>query len=156
MLTQLQLRRFDIAYYPVYSRSEIGDLLTLRSGAAKKVAFNGDCLNIPAELKRNNDKSYDILIPAVPGVLLETHRNREFMKGLGVDVPDSQGTCIWLNQKDEDYVVELLKGLNIDNPVVVSPFARFDIKNWPIEKWAQLLSHYSDENIIICYWPGRL
>ena len=153
ILTQLQSRHFDIAYYPVYSRSEIGDLLTLQSGAVKKVAFNGDCLNISAELKRNNDKYYDELIPAAPGLLLETHRNCEFMKGLGVDVPHSQGTTIWLNKKDDDYVVGLLKDLNISNPVVISPFARFGIKDWPLDKWAQLLSHYPDESIIICSAP---
>jgi len=153
ILTQLQSWHFDIAYYPVYSRNEIGDLLTLQSGAVKKVTFSGDCSNISAQLKSNNDKNYDMLIPSVPGVLLETQRNREFMKGLGVDVPDSQGTCIWSSQKDEDYIVELLKGLNVNSPVVISPFARFDIKDWPIEKWAQLLSRYPDENILICAGP---
>jgi glycosyltransferase involved in cell wall biosynthesis/ADP-heptose:LPS heptosyltransferase/radical SAM superfamily enzyme YgiQ (UPF0313 family)/predicted O-methyltransferase YrrM/2-polyprenyl-3-methyl-5-hydroxy-6-metoxy-1,4-benzoquinol methylase len=153
VLAQLQSRHFDIAYHPVYSRSEIGDLLTLQSGAAKKVTFSGDCSNMPAQLKSNNDKNYDMLIPSAPGVLLETQRNREFMKGMGIDIPDSQGTCIWLNQKDDDCVIELLKGLSVNNPIVISPFARFGIKDWPIEKWAQLISHYPDENMLICGGP---
>jgi glycosyltransferase involved in cell wall biosynthesis/ADP-heptose:LPS heptosyltransferase/SAM-dependent methyltransferase len=154
ILAQLQSRHFEIAYYPVYSRDEIGDMLTLQSGAAKKVTFSGDCSNMPVQLKSNNDKNYDMLIPSVPGVLLETQRNREFMKGLGVDVPDSQGTCIWSNQKDEDFIVELLKNLNINNPIVISPFARLRIKDWPIEKWAQLLSHYPEESVLICAGPN--
>jgi len=153
ILKQLQDRCFDIAYYPVYSRSEIGDLLTLCSSAKKKVTFNGDCLNILPDIKSRNDKYYDLLIPGAAGVMIETHRNMEFMKALGINVPDYEGTCIWANEEDENHINHLLKSLKINNPVAISPFAKFEIKDWPINKWSQLLSHYPDEQIVICGGP---
>ena len=155
ILSQLQSRHFDIAYNTVYSRDELGDLLTLQSGAAKKVAFNGDCTNISAETKLTNDKEYHVLVPSSPGVMLETDRNREFMKGLGIDVPLSQDTQVWVNASDDEVAGRILAQLNIEKPIIISPFAQWDIKDWPSDKWAQLLSHYPDETFVLCAGPEK-
>jgi glycosyltransferase involved in cell wall biosynthesis/radical SAM superfamily enzyme YgiQ (UPF0313 family)/ADP-heptose:LPS heptosyltransferase/ubiquinone/menaquinone biosynthesis C-methylase UbiE len=147
---QLQEHKFDVAVYPVYSRDEVGDFLTINSGAKEKIASAGDVRNISLEQKLVNNASYTKLIPAKDGIMLETLRNVEFLKGLGVRVDKPCQPRVWVTKQDEDYAKNLLSRLKIEQPIIVCPFAGFSTKHWPIEKWGTLLSSYWDIPVLIC------
>jgi glycosyltransferase involved in cell wall biosynthesis/ADP-heptose:LPS heptosyltransferase/predicted O-methyltransferase YrrM len=151
IIEQLKTRKFDSAIYPVYSRDEVGDFLTLNSGADNTIASTGDESNIPPDKRLANDCAYTRLIPADNESMLETVRNVEFINNLALT--NICGKCtpkVWIAKEDKTKIDELLSALNVQNPIVICPISQHTIKDWPLWKWVELISKYKDHPIAIC------
>ncbi len=150
IINRIQQQNSDVAFYPVYSRDKLGDFLTLNSSAKIKIASIGDDTNISLEKKLNNDKFYTHLLPADYKPMLETKRNDELLTGFGILPPKQCTPQLWLTDDDRSAAENILEALKIENPIVICPFGQFDIRNWPIHKWAQLIDSLPDHPILIC------
>ena len=149
-LEKLQNEQFDVAIYPVYSRDKVGDSITLSSGAGFKIASFGDETNIFPEEKINNDCLYDRLIPASVLPMLETRRNEELIRGLGVRGDVRCEPMVWLNESDRAFAEKILNELKQNPPIVICPFGQNEIRNWPEHKWIKLIDKYKEYPILIC------
>jgi len=151
IIEELKSKKFDVAIYPVYSRDEVGDFLTLNSGADTKIASEGDESNMPPDKKLANDSIYTRLIPASDKPMLETVRNVEFINNLALrNICEQCAPKVWIQREDETKIDELLSNLNVENPLVICPFGNNSIRHWPGYKWAQLISNYQDNSILVC------
>ncbi|MHC4555826.1 MAG: glycosyltransferase [Planctomycetota bacterium] len=151
IIEELKSRKFDTVIQPVYSRDEVGDFLTLNSGADTKIASAGDGSNMPLDKKLANNSIYTRLIPASDKPMLETVRNVEFINNLALrNVCEQCAPKVWIQREDETNIDELLSDLNIENPIVICPFSQHAIKDWPLWKWVELISKYKDHPIVIC------
>jgi len=147
----LKSKKFDVAIYPVYSRDEVGDFLTLNSGADTTIASEGDESNMPPDKKLANDSAYTRLIPASNESMLETVRNVEFINNLALkNICEQCAPKVWINREDETIVDTLLSNLNLQNPIVICPFSQHIIKDWPLWKWAEFIAKYKNYPILIC------
>ena len=154
LITKLQNKHFDITYYPVYSRSPVGDYITLNSGAARTIAFEGDLSNIDIEQKTQNDALYTELIPSKSGEMLESDRDLEFVKWLVVKAQKSRPT-IWISEQEEAFVENLLAEHNVDRFAVIAPFAQAEKREWPLNKWKQVLETFPHETFVIIGGPEK-
>jgi len=151
IIEELKSRKFDTAIHPVYSRDEVGDFLTLNSGAATKIASTGDESNMLPTKKQANDNAYTRLIPASDEKMLETVRNVEFINNLAIkNICEQCAPKVWIQREDETKIDELLGDLNVENPLVICPFSQHAIKDWPLWKWAELIAKYKNYHILIC------
>jgi len=154
LLEQIKALKFDVAINAVYSRDSVSDSLTLGSGAKVTVASAGNESNMSLQQKRTNDHLYTHLIPASDEPMLETERNLEFASGLtGRDFGQTCMPEVWTSREDEAAVEELLNCQNVKDPIVICPFGNNSIRHWPDHKWAQLISIYRDNVILICGAP---
>ncbi|MCJ7729058.1 MAG: glycosyltransferase, partial [Sedimentisphaerales bacterium] len=150
IISQLKEQKYDVAIYPVYSRTSLGDYLTLESGAAKKITLDGDCSNLPEAVKLRNDASYTRLVPTRREWILEAERNRDILQAFGIEPDEPVMPRVWLTSDDLAGAVQLLSELKVKNPIVVCPFGQHEIRHWPDYNWAQLLSKYKRHPILIC------
>jgi glycosyltransferase involved in cell wall biosynthesis/ADP-heptose:LPS heptosyltransferase/predicted O-methyltransferase YrrM len=150
ILSQLREQKYDTAIYPVYSRTPTGDRLTLQNGAAKKIAFEGDCSNIHEIIKLCNNIGYTRLIPSFKEVMLETRRNEDFVRAFGIEPDEPVMPVLWLKDDDFASAERLCSELKVKDPVVVCPFSQGNVKQWPDFNWAQLISRYKRSIILIC------
>jgi len=147
---QLQEKDFDVAINPVYSRTDLDDSIVLNTNAKEKIAFIGDDTNMDIGKKLLHDTYYDRLVPATDGMLIETKRNEEFARGLGAPVDTPCMPTVWVTGDDKTYADNLLAELEVKEPILVCPYAQTKARQWPIHKWARLLSRYNDYPILIC------
>jgi glycosyltransferase involved in cell wall biosynthesis/ADP-heptose:LPS heptosyltransferase len=145
----LRDRQFDAAINPVYSRDETSDYFTLSSGAKVTIASVGDDSNQSFDTKIKHDGLYTYLVPAKYELMLETERNEEFIRGFGIEPDEPVFPKIWLTDEDRRYADNLLAQMQIKNPIVISPFGQYEIKNWPVHKWSQLMKKLEDYPTII-------
>lgn len=146
----LRGRQFTVAICPAFSRDKVSDFIAINSGAAERITCSGDTANLPADAIKANNLQYTQVVPMSEGVALETFRNEEFLKGLGVELDGPYRPTVWITQADEDAADQLLNHRALKNPVVIAPFAQQDIRNWPAENWATLISMYPDVPVVIC------
>ncbi len=149
-MSRIQAAKYDVAICPVYSRDKVTDFIVINSGAKEKIASVGDDTNMPAEQVHANNPYFTKLIPAKAGKMLETERNSEFVEGLGLSVIHPYETTLWLEPEHRDYADKLLKDLNIQEPMIICPFAQYEKRNWPDSKWAELMSCLKNYPILIC------
>lgn len=142
LLKEIRERAFDVVIYPTYSRESNGDYIVRFSGAPEKIGFDSDTCNITPKKKLRNDKLYTKLIPATPGIIVETERNKEFVEALGINVNDY--LPIFKPSEDDEKegnTILFEKGLKIGNPfVVIFPGASWKQKIWTLEKYAQVVA----------------
>jgi len=150
IISQLKEQKYDVAIHPVYSRTSLGDYLTLESGAAKKIALDGDCSNLPEAVKLRNDAYYTRLVPTCKEWMLETKRSEELLRSLGIGPDEPVTPKVWLTEDDDESAKQLLSGLKVKDPIIVCPFGQHEIRHWPDYNWAQLLSKYKGHPILIC------
>ena len=150
-LDALKASGFDIAINPVYSRDTISDSLTLGCGAKVTIASAGDTSNMSEQLKQENNRFYTTIVSADGRPVPENERNAEFISNL--TQKNINHKCmpeIWINNEDETKIDELLRSLNVTDPIVVGPFGKNPIRSWPDYKWAQLISKHPDNPVLIC------
>lgn len=150
LLRQLELENFDVAINPVYSRDDTGDFLTLSCGAKITIASLGDNSNISIGEKSKNDGLYTKLVPASTISMMETSRNEEFIRRMGIKPDEAVKPQVWITDEDRAEAERLLSELKVEKPIVISPFGQFDIRNWPEYKWAALINNYEDRPVLIC------
>jgi glycosyltransferase involved in cell wall biosynthesis len=82
--------------------------------------------------------------------MIETSRNEEILRGLGINPDTNYKTQVWITEQDRSTAKKILDDLQVERPIVVCPFGQYEIRNWPINKWARLLDNYRDNPIVIC------
>jgi glycosyltransferase involved in cell wall biosynthesis/ADP-heptose:LPS heptosyltransferase len=149
-IKRIRASKFDIAICPIYSRDKVSDFITANSRAGERIVSAGNDSNMPLEQIQANNPYFTSIIPARAGIISEVERNKEFLEGLGVVINQPYETTVWIEQEHRDFANRLLKELNIEKPIVVCPFAQHQIRDWPVHKWAQLISHCGDYPVVIC------
>jgi len=154
LLKEIKKRAFDVVIYPTYSREPNGDYIVRFSGAKEKIGFDGDTCNIKLKDKLKNDKYYTKLIPATPGIVVETDRNKEFVEGLGIKVNSPIPYFTPSNEdKEEAHKFIFSNGLKNNQFVVITPGAQSTRKRWPLEKYAEVVKWLKKEkniDVVIC------
>ncbi|MGD2094934.1 MAG: glycosyltransferase, partial [Phycisphaerales bacterium] len=149
-IRRIQAANFDVAICPIYSRDKVSDFITANSGANERIVSSGNDSNMPFEQISSNNSYFTKLIPAKANCMQETERNIEFLKGLGVIIEKPYKTTVWIKQEHKDFADRLLRELNVESPIVICPFAQYQMRDWPTHKWAQLISHFGDYPVLIC------
>jgi glycosyltransferase involved in cell wall biosynthesis/ADP-heptose:LPS heptosyltransferase len=149
-IKRIRAAKFDVVICPIYSRDKVTDFITANSQASERIVSAGNDSNMPLEQIQANNPYFTSIIPVRAGIISEMERNKEFLKGLGVVIDQPLRTTIWIEQEHRDFADGLLRELNIEKPIVVCPFAQHQMRDWPIHKWAQLISNHGDYPILIC------
>jgi glycosyltransferase involved in cell wall biosynthesis/ADP-heptose:LPS heptosyltransferase len=149
-IRQIQAGRYNVAICPAHSRDRISDFITINSGARELITTSGDTANQTAEQIENNNKYFTKILPATDGIELETFRNEEFLRNLGAKIDGEYTPIAWFTKEDIDFAGKLLEQINVQNPILISPFAQSPIRDWHIENWAELISSHKDVPIVIC------
>ncbi len=150
LVRHLRSKQFAVAICPVFSRDKVSDFIVINSSAAEKITCSGDTANLPADVIKANNVHYTKVIPMSEGIALETFRNEEFLKGLGIELDGPYRPAVWITQADKEATEHLLHHRAIKEPIVIAPFAQRDIRNWRAENWAKLISMYPDMPVVIC------
>lgn len=122
VLKRLQGVGADLALNSLYSREPLYDLFALGCGAPERVAFRGDCCNIPADMRDENSRLYTRIIGADPVLKPELERHREFLEALGCDASPLAPT-IWTTEEDERAAEEFFRDRGLDPLRTVALFA---------------------------------
>jgi ADP-heptose:LPS heptosyltransferase len=137
-LWKIRKQKYDIVINPVYSREFIFDILVRFSDAKERIGFDGDYCNISLHEKKLGDMYYTRLIPSTKQPLMELDRNAEFIQGLGLKNFKANIPELMLNptNKLSDYYVISIGANNL-------------IRQWPVEKYAELAKRiYTKTNMI--------
>ncbi|MHC4616154.1 MAG: glycosyltransferase [Planctomycetota bacterium] len=149
-ISLIRQKTFDVAICPALSRDKVSEYIAVNSGAAEKITSSGDNANLPLDILEANNPHFTKIIPMSAGIALETFRNEEFLRGLSVELDGACRPAVWVTKADTEASQQLLSRRKITEPIVVAPFARLDIRNWPVQNWAELVSMYPDLPVIIC------
>ncbi|MHC4676671.1 MAG: glycosyltransferase family 9 protein, partial [Planctomycetota bacterium] len=149
-ISLIRQKKFDVAICPAFSRDKVSEYIAINSGAAEKITCSGDTANLPADIIEADNAHFTKVIPMSEGIALETFRNEEFLRELGVELDGAYRPAVWVTKADREAAQQLLSRRRIRQPIVVVPFAQLDIRNWPVRNWAKLVSMYADVPVIIC------
>jgi len=152
---RIRAARFRVAVNPTYSRHFLfGDSIVRFSGAPERIGSEGDCSNILPSLKRIGDRWHTRLIPATKTPLMELERNAEFLRGLGL--PDFRaGMPVWPVPAVLRPPPAELAGTGC---YILFPGAAIPIKQWPVERFAEVARRLHRETGwtgVICGGPGE-
>jgi glycosyltransferase involved in cell wall biosynthesis/ADP-heptose:LPS heptosyltransferase len=149
-IRRIQTGKYDIAICPAHSRDRVSDFIAVNSGAKKRITTSGDTANQTAEQIEHNNKYFTKILPASDGIKLETFRNEEFLRNLGSKIDGKYAPMAWFTKEDIDFAEKLLEQINVQNPILIAPFAQSPIRDWRLQDWARLISGHRDFPVIIC------
>jgi ADP-heptose:LPS heptosyltransferase/glycosyltransferase involved in cell wall biosynthesis len=112
----------DLVLNSVYSREPLADKFAIKGGAKERLAFNGNLCNISAEVRDRNNQLYTRLLPSDGEHKPELERHRDFLKGLGIDVPPLQ-PIIWTTPEDERFADEFFRVNDLQSELTIALFA---------------------------------
>jgi nucleoside-diphosphate-sugar epimerase/glycosyltransferase involved in cell wall biosynthesis/ADP-heptose:LPS heptosyltransferase/GT2 family glycosyltransferase len=129
LIQKLQALNADLSLNSVYSREPLNDFFTLGSNAKQRIAFNGNLCNIQKEIRDENNKYYTRLLPSEGDHKTELERHRDFLRGIGIEVPKLEPK-VWLSSEDEEFAENFFRTNNLDPEKTVALFAvaQFDHK----------------------------
>lgn len=144
LINAVRRQGFETVIHPVYSRDFFwGDIITLYSGAADRIASSGDTSNMTTDQKRLADGYYTLLIHDRSPVRFEFERNRFFFENLLGERIKIRSPLIQIKSRAptrEEYAV-------------LFPGASHAWKRWPVEYFADIareLLKLTKLNIYIC------
>jgi ADP-heptose:LPS heptosyltransferase len=145
-IRDLTKRNFEIAFYPVYSREPICDMVMKLTGGARKASFK---INTPS------DRLYTDLVALPEGMMLDIERNREFSRYFEPTTPEQLSfPTIDVSAFDSQKAEALLKehGLIPKKFCVVFPGTGAEYKKWGNEKFAEVCDYLSEKNVtpVLC------
>lgn len=124
--------KWTLAINPTFSRKfGCSDSAVRMSGATFRIGSKGDLSNQLRLQKLISNRWYTKLLPATENTLMELERNAEFVRNLGI--ADFKLGIPRLVIKDK-----LPIDFNEKNYVVIAPGASLPVKQWPIERFAEL------------------
>jgi ADP-heptose:LPS heptosyltransferase len=151
----LQNLSYDLVIYPVYSRSRNADKLISIINAPEKISIDGDCRNIPLNLKlKNNQTTYTKVINLEESYLSEVEKNVSFIQKLGIKT-SIDGVPRWkIPPKMLIKYAEIIKSKGIEsNFAVVCPGASANYRIWTPHKVAETIDYLWNEYklaVLIC------
>ncbi|MHC4498731.1 MAG: glycosyltransferase, partial [Planctomycetota bacterium] len=126
-ISLIRQKKFDVAICPAFSRDKVSEYIAINSGAAEKITCSGDTANLPADIIEADNAHFTKVIPMSEGIALETFRNEEFLRGLGVELDGAYRPAVWVTKADREAAQQLLSRRRIRQPIAVVPFAQLDI-----------------------------
>jgi ADP-heptose:LPS heptosyltransferase len=151
----LQKLSYDLVIYPVYSRSRNADQLISIIDAPEKISIDGDCHNIPLNLKlKHNQTTYTKVIKLEENCLSEVEKNVCFIQQLGIK-KSIDGIPRWkIPLKMVTKYAEMIKSKGIEsNFAVVCPGASTNYRIWTPHKVAETIDYLWNEYklpVLIC------
>jgi ADP-heptose:LPS heptosyltransferase len=138
-LRRVRSRRFDIALQPTYSR-DLADLILLASDAPRKIAFDGDKLNVNGISRWISNLFLSDVIRSEDKVRFELARNAEFFQ-------DALGLPINLARPyfDDTKVNSIELDLPGNAYAVMSPGAGRKGRQWPTSYYATVAKYIREE-----------
>lgn len=118
-------KKYEVVLHPVYSRDRIGDRLVIHSGAAEKIGYDGDTVNISAEEKKTNDAYFSKLIPSGTPYTFEFYRHQTFFDAVNEHRVKLERPEIPLNAKEEELII-------------LCPGAKDAFRRWSPQHFAEL------------------
>ena len=148
ILRKLRSLNADRVLNSVYSREPLTDAFTIGSGAKESLAFNGNLCNISVELRDKHNQFYTRLLKSETEHKPELERHRDFLKGLGIDVPYLK-PIIWTTPKDEKFAEEIFLSQNLKTETTIAffPGAQHFHKEYP--QYEDVLQQMENFNFII-------
>ncbi|NTV48324.1 MAG: glycosyltransferase family 9 protein [Geobacteraceae bacterium] len=128
----LRSRAWAVSIYPTYSRDgSCGDAVVRVSNAAERIGSKGDLYNQPAWHRWISNRWYTRLLPASTRTIMELERNAEFMRNLGIKDFSAGMPELAVSAK-------LPRNFDVHNYIVVVPGGSLTLKQWPVERFAEL------------------
>jgi len=148
IINRLGALKPDVSLNSVFSSEPITHIFATECGAGECIAIEGDLCNISAELRQKYNQSYTKLLPSAGEHKPELARHRDFLKGLGVDVPPLE-PVVWTSQEDENFAKEFFRknNLKLENTIALFPAAQHSTKVYPF--YHQILGSFDGFNIVI-------
>lgn len=141
---KLRKLRGGMIWHCTYSRTSQSDNLAVYSGVTNIIGFYGDEINIPVELKLQNNFKYTQLIQSKKDCLFEFYRNRDFFESV-------LNTTLKINAP---YVESEPPGINEKNKyIVIFPGALRKEKQWSVDNYIILcnkLYEFFNLKIMLC------
>ncbi|MBW2557920.1 MAG: polysaccharide pyruvyl transferase family protein [Deltaproteobacteria bacterium] len=149
IVQRLRVLNADLALNSVYSREPLTDVFAIESGARERIAFDGNLCNIPAEIRDRHNQFYSRLLPSSEEHKPELERHRDFLKGLGIDVP-SLHPIMWTTSEDEKFADDFFTSNDLQPRKTIALFvgAQFEAKVYTQYNLA-LSEIYKDRNLTI-------
>lgn len=148
-INKIRAEKYDIVINTLYSRDKVSDFIAINSGAKQIIGCLGDTTNISQQQLNENSKHYTKLLTMSSEPKIETERNREFLKGLGVEASGNIQTNVAIQQQDVDFAELFYQDNSISDAILLAPFGQFDFRTWQIDNWIKLLQMYQDQTFII-------
>lgn len=143
----LRSRIWAVAIHPNFSRDgSYGDAVIRVSDAVERIGSEGDLSNQPKWHRWISNRWYTRLLPVTSEPLMELERNAEFMRNLGI-----QDFRAGLPELAISPLVP--PGFSACDYVVVVPGGSLALKQWPVEKFAELCDRIHKTlgaQVIIC------
>ena len=148
IINRLKVLKPDVSLNSVFSSEPITHIFATECGAGERIAIEGDLCNISAELRQKYNQSYTKLLPSAGEHKPELARHRDFLKGLGVDVPLLE-PLVWTSQEDENFAKEFFEKNNLkpENTIALFPAAQHFEKVYPF--YHQILRSFNEFNFVI-------
>lgn len=145
ILRKLKSVNADHALNSVFSREPLTDIFTLGSGAKESLAFNGNLCNISGELRDEHNQYYTHILPDNQESKLELDRHKDFLKGIGIEVPTLQPT-VWLTSADEQFADSYFSDHDLQPEKTIAIFAGAQCDERLYQHYGKALSQICKEN----------
>jgi len=145
LVDYMKQQRFDVTLYPVYSRDKIGEFIAINSGAKENIAFWGDSSNLSLQIRQDNNRFYTKLLPSEGEYKPELERNKDFLRGLGIESP-SLAPKVWITDKDKKFAEEFFTNNNLkpESTIVIFAGVQYNVRLY--EKYGESLSEFCKRN----------
>jgi glycosyltransferase involved in cell wall biosynthesis/ADP-heptose:LPS heptosyltransferase len=112
-----------------YSRDRLAERLTLMIAGAKRVAIQTDLSNLSEADRATAQRQYQQIIPSPGARKLELERHRDFLLGLGVEVPTLE-PVVWTAPEDEALAQAFFNAQQLDpaRTIALFPGAQYDCR----------------------------
>jgi len=154
LLRRIRSINSSVAVYLSYHRENIGDEMTLFSGAAQTFAFSGNDECIHPSLRISNDREYTDYVPVEDHI---PERNKYAMMMKRLDCPvDGAGANVGLERylrTPESIPQELPGAIGGSRFALIGPGGSGLIRRWPSENFAlvaDLIATEYDLAIVLC------
>ena len=142
---RLRMLKPQLSLNSVYSREALTDWFTIKCGAERRVALEGNLCNISPERRGMHNQFYTDLLPSPGGHKLELERHRDFLRGLDIEAPGLQ-PVVWIKQEDEAFADRMFgeNGLDPARTIALFAGAQYDCRVY--EGYGQAMSEFCRAN----------
>ncbi|MGA1869736.1 MAG: glycosyltransferase [bacterium] len=148
LIQRLRALKPDLALNTMYSREQLADVLTTKSGAYEKIAFHGDLYNNSEEIRDKYNRYYTHIISSDNESRLEIEWYRDFLKCLSIE-GQSLEPKIWTTIFDEIYADEFFHKNNLEqvDTIALFPNALHNKEIYPY--YEEVVKHFKNMTFII-------
>lgn len=147
LVRAIRTPKYQVALYPSYSRSMLGDLVVSAVRAKEKIGFDGDTNNISLSRKNRDNRFFSRLLQSDRGSTELGHYRRFASAVAGME----RDWCpvIKVRESTELDVRAMLasRGLGDGVYAVIGPGAAVRERTWPAEKYARVVDYLGSNGL---------